>query len=881
MKLKKNIIVALSCMFTSVLLYAQQAMQSINTDWSFHKGDVAAPNNSGETDWETVNIPHCWNVVDVMDETPGYYRGICWYKKKITVSSNWKGKDIFIVFEGANQETEVFINGKKAGSHVGGYTAFNFNITSYLQSGDNEIWVKVSNAHNEDIPPLSADFTYYGGVYRDVYLKVVNPVHFEIDQYTSPGVFITTPIVTAEKASVHVRGRVSGSNQNTQLQVTVLDAQDVLVQQNKGQISKTGNFEIDFKNIKNPKLWSPDSPYLYKVVATLIDKSSHAELDKTVQPLGFRWFNFDATTGFTLNGKPLKLMGASRHQDYKGKGNALEDALHKKDIELLKEMGGNFLRVAHYPQDPVIMETCDRLGILTAVETPGNNRVTETEVFAKNFLEMQKEMIRQNYNHPSVIMWGYMNEVLIDPRYNDNTPQRENYYTFLRNLAQKTEDLSRQEDPNRYTVIAFHGDYDRYKKVGLITIPKIAGWNLYYGWYVGEFSGFDNYIDRFHKDYPNIPTLITEYGAGSEQNLHDFTPVRFDFSEEYNVDFHAAYLKAIQDRPYISGGIMWNLVEFNNEFREDVVPHMNSKGVLTDDRKPKDAYWFYKANLTTIPFVKIASQNWVKRAQLADAASEIQATQPVTVFSSSKEVQLFLNGKKLGTKPVNLGMATFQVTFQNGKNLLYAKDDTTEDFSAIEFQVIPNQLKSKENPFTALNVSLGDQRMYLDSETGISWIPEKEYTSGSWGYVGGKVFKMNPSEPRYGSNKGILGTVNNSLYETQRVGLDAFKADVPDGVYDVTLRFAELLTKDQLKNLIYNLAAATGNAPSFARRDFDVLINGKLLLEGLSNQNYLKSFRAYDVKTRLMVSNGEGITISFKNNQGESVINAVQIEKIY
>ncbi|MDD7885380.1 glycoside hydrolase family 2 TIM barrel-domain containing protein [Flavivirga sp. 57AJ16] len=857
----------------------QTTIQSINTGWSFFKGDI---NNSTDLDWQAINIPHSWNTDDTLDETPGYYRGIGWYKKNIYISQNWKDKDIFIFFEGANQETEVYVNGTLVGHHIGGYTAFNFNITAYLQPTNNEILVKVDNAHNEDIPPLSGDFSYYGGIYRDVYLKAVNRTHFKIDKYTSPGVFITTPTVTDEKASVLVKGSISGPTKNIVLQIEILDTEGLLIDEKQSQINKNSAFEVGFKNIESPKLWSPDSPYLYKVVATLIDKTNKTTLDKIVQPLGFRWFNFDAVTGFSLNGKPLKLIGASRHQDYKNMGNALVDALHKNDVELLKDMGGNFIRVAHYPQDPTILETCDRLGILAAVETPGNNRVTETNAFTHNSLEMQKEMIRQGYNHPSVMMWGYMNEVLIHPRYDNDTLEREKYYTFLRELAQKIETLTRQEDPNRYTIIAFHGDYERYKKVGLINIPKIAGWNLYHGWYVGEFSGFGAFMDRFHEDYPNTPTLITEYGAGSDQSLHDFTPNRFDFTEEYNVAYHTAYLRAILDRSYISGGIIWNLVEFNNEYREDVVPHINSKGILTTDRKPKDTYWFYKANLITKPFVKIGAENWTKRSQQANSGSELIATQPVIVFSNSEAVQLFLNGKKIGTETPNLGMATFQVPFKNGQNILRAKGEDTEDFLIIEFQVIPNNLKSKENAFASLNVSLGDQRMYFDAQTKTAWVPEKEYTTGNWGYVGGKVFRTNPSDDRYGSFNNIFGTESNSLYETQRTGITAFKADVPNGVYDITIHLAELLSSDQLKNLIYNLEDGTDKSKStLAVRDFDILINDQIILKNISNNNYLKPFKAYRLKTRTFVQDNQGITINFNSFKGESILNAIQIEKVF
>lgn len=875
----KKIIVLIAILMMPVLANAQRVKQSINTLWQFHKGNDT--DEAVKEYWQSVNMPHTWNADDVMDDTPGYYRGIGWYQKEIFVPKGWTGKSIYVYFEGASQLAEVFINGKSVGTHAGSYLAFSFDITNQVHEGKNILRVKLDNSHNPDIAPLGGDFSVYGGLYRDVYLIAADGNHFDMDNYATNGVFITAPQVSAENATVNVRGKVIAS-QKVKVITTIYDSKGVEIAKTESKLDKDGSFAANIKGIKNPQLWSPESPKLYKVVSALTDAKTGKVLDEVTNPLGFKWFSFDADKGFFLNGKPYKIMGASRHQDYKEMGSALPDALHINDVQWLKDMGGNFLRVSHYPQDPAIMEACDRLGILTAVETPGNNQVTESEGYANTMLDMQREMIRQNYNHPSVVIWSYMNEVLIQPLHKDKTPEREQYWKNLHNLAQKLENLCREEDPARFTMIAFHGDFDLYKRVGLIDIPMIAGWNLYQGWYSGKFEDFEAFVFRHHKEFPNKPLIISEYGADADYRLHNFNPTRFDKTQEYTNMYHDAYLKTIMKYPFISGAIMWNLVEFVNEGRQEAVPHVNNKGLLTTDRKPKDSYYIYKALLAKKPFVKIGGSNWNYRTQVADIGRDVTATQPVTVYSNQAEITLCANYMKVGTQEVVDGKAVFNVIFGNGDNHLKAiASNNEENFAVINFHVIANDLKAKNNLFTTLNVSMGDYRMFMDDVTHENWVPEQEYTLKSWGYVGGKVYKEDEKADRYGSSRNILGTPYDAMYETQRVGLTAFKADVPDGVYEITLHFAELLTKEQQEKLVYNLDNNAAQKNSFTGRSFDVVINGLTVLENLSNENYLVPIQAYSTKTTVTVKKGKGITIDFKANRGEAILNGLQLRKIY
>lgn len=865
----------------SPALFGQRIKQSINTSWKFHRGDDPDTSSSGY--WEGINLPHTWNNKDVMDDTPDYYRGVGFYSKEIFIAEGWKEKDIYLYFEGAGQTAELLINGKTVGKHIGGYSPFSFNITKEIKPGKNTVVIKVDNSYDKSIAPLGGDFSVYGGIYRDVYLVASARAHFDMDNYASSGIFITTPEVSAQKASVSIKGKVTSFRKGLQLQTTIFDAEGSVISKVKSNVNSDGTFVIATQTVAKPNLWSPEHPYLYRITNAIIDSKSGKKIDEVTNPLGFRWFSFDVKEGFFLNGQPYKIMGASRHQDYKDLGSALPDELHIKDVQLLKEMGGNFLRVSHYPQDPSIMEACDRLGILVSVETPGNNQVTETEAYSKNMLDMQREMIRQNFNHPSVIIWSYMNEVLIQPLHKEDTPEREQYWINLRNLAQKMEELCRKEDPSRYTMVAFHGDFDLYKHVGLIDIPMISGWNLYQGWYVGKFEDFETFVLRHHQEYPDKPIIISEYGADSDYRLHNFKPSRFDKTQEYANLYHEAYIKTITKYPFIAGGIVWNLVEFVNEARQDANPHLNTKGLLTLDRKPKDSYYIYQALLAKKPIVRIGGSGWNNRAQQADQGSDLIATQPVTVYTNQQEVTLWLNNKKLGVQKVIDRKATFSVPFVNGTNHLKAvSTEGTEDHSSVKFHVLANNLRSKTNPFTTLAVSLGDSRMFMDELSCESWVPEKEYLSGSWGYIGGAVFKDDEKSDRYGTWRDIIGTPYDAIYQTQRIGVQQFKADVPDGVYEVTFHFAELLTKEQQQKLVYDLTK--NNSPDqeqIKSRNFNVILNGVKIIEELSDKNYLIPVRAYQTKTSVTVTDNQGIAIYLEAIKGLPVLNGLHIRRIY
>ncbi|WP_316811844.1 glycoside hydrolase family 2 TIM barrel-domain containing protein [Pedobacter heparinus] len=873
---------------------AQQINQTINSNWLFFKGDTAGRE---KVEWERISLPHSFNTHDVMDDEPGYYRGKTWYKKTVHIPGSWSQKVVYLHFEGANQVATVFLNGKKASQHTGGYNGFNVCLNDHLQlvPGGTTISlaVQVDNSFDPNIPTLTADFTFFGGIYRDVMLNVYEKVHFRADDRAARSLYLSTPTVSAGSAKVMIRGEVANVNTGgsaVTVTHTLLDRNGRQVARKEQALKlKVGNTPIscEFASIPAPHLWTPEDPYLYRVVSTIRNNKTKEVLDELTHPLGFRWYQFTADKGFFLNSKPYKLWGASRHQDNMLMGNALSDALHVKDLRLLKEMGANFLRVAHYPQDPAILEACDRLGVLASVEVPIVNTITESEAFYHNSKEMQVEMVRQNFNHPSVIMWTYMNEVLLKAPFKGLPKRQEIYYKNVVNLARSIDSLLHKEDPYRYTMLVFSSNYDLFKRIGLLQVPQVVGWNLYNGWYTAGIEKFGEHIDRHHKEFPQTPILITEYGADGDPRIRSLSPERFDKSLEYETYFHKEYIKAISSRAYVSGGIAWNLADFNSETREEAMPHINNKGLLDIDRQPKDVYHLYQSFLLKKPFLSIGSRSWTLRSGIAESEEKLSCRQQVEIYTNQQsDVTLNLNGRTLGSVTPKEGVAAFEVPFSAGVNHLeaavQASGNTIKDVADINFLLLPSVLKSAALPFSEINVSLGDNRYFIDDKSHQVWIPEKEYKVGSWGYVGGEVYRIpNSTRHPYGSDKNILGTDYDPIYETQRAGIKEFRFDVPDGRYDLTLHFAELISDTKREALVYNLDNKEVTAQKRAERTFDVLVNNVKMIDQLGSNNYLIPETAYSTRLFVDVKDGKGIRLQFVPLKGDAILNGIQLRKIY
>ena len=871
----------------------QRVVYTINDGWKFTKGSPFEAQLTGcdDSSWETVNIPHTWNDKDADDETPGFYRGPVWYRKQLFIDKSQEGRRAVIYFEGANQEVRFYLNGQFVGEHKGGYTRFCFDITPHLRYGQENLFaIYVNNVYNPNIPPLSADFTFFGGIYRDVYLQFMNPVHIATNDYASSGVYIRTPEVNNSAASVEITTLLT----NDMPQATEIRVENIICDADGKEVKKTqaevklaaGETKTDIsKKIKidSPRLWDIDDPYRYMVYTRILDKRKGTLLDEVVNPLGLRWFKFDSEKGFFLNGKGRKLIGTARHQDYFQKGNALRDELHVQDVLLLKEMGGNYLRVSHYPQDPVIMEMCDKLGIVTSVEIPVVNAVTETEEFLHNSVEMAKEMVRQDFNRPSVMIWGYMNEIFLRRPYTEGK-QLEDYYRFTEKVARALEATIREEDPSRYTMMAYHNMPQYYEDAHLTEIPMIQGWNLYQGWYEPDINEFQRLLDRAHKAYKGKVLMVTEYGPGVDPRVHSYQPERFDFSQEYGLVYHKHYLNEMMKRPFVAGSSLWNLNDFYSESRVDAVPHVNNKGVVGLNREKKDVYWFYKTALSRRPILVIGNREWKSRGGVVNTAQK-ECIQSVPVFSNAEEVELFVNNKSLGKKKIEDNYALFDVPFVGGENLLEAVavtgDNKLRDMLRIQFQLVGSQLKDEAVPFTELNVMLGSPRYFEDRAANVAWIPEQEYKPGSWGFIGGTSYRRQTGfGTMLGSDIDIHGTDMNPIFQTQRVGIKSFKADVPNGEYSVYLHWAELESDKEREALVYNLGA--DSEQTFAgNRSFGISINGTTVSDDFNVARDYGYARAVIKKFVITVKDGKGVSVDFHKKEGEPILNAIRIYRNY
>ena len=880
-------------LFTAAPVAAQLYMSSPRIVRSLDPGWLFRKATGGE---QVVDLPHTWNSSDVSDDTDGYYRGVGWYRKRFAVDETLKGKDLYLYFEGANQHAEVYVNGDRVGEHVGGYTAFIVPLDASLRTGNdsNEVTVKVDNRSDSNIAPLSADFTFYGGLYRHVHLVALNKLHFSCTDDAAPGVYISSPAVSANSATLQVSGcfvNHAGAAGRCLVSTVLTDANGHPVSSDRRSLSVEDNgersFNIQLPTIGHPHLWSPDAPYLYTATVTLTDLSTGAVMDRVRIPVGLRWFRFDADKGFFLNGKYCRLAGISRHQDYPGMGNALPDSIAVADVLRIKKMGGNFFRIAHYPQSPAVLKACDSLGILASVEIPIVNEITESDSFYTTCRHMQEEMIRQNFNHPSVIIWGYMNEILLRPHFNNDKDRQQRYFRHITELARSLDSLTRKEDPGRYTLLACHGDFNKYRATGLTDIPMLLGWNLYSGWYGGQQQDFAAFLDRHHKELPGKPFMITEYGADADARIRSLTPQRFDKSVEFATSFHRYYWDEMLKRPWVAGSVIWILADFNSEKRAESMPHFNTKGLMTGDRTPKDPYYFYQARLLAQPFVAVASKGWTLRAGVADSGRTV-CYQPVEAASNLDSLELWNNGQSLGRKKVEDGWCTWQVPFTDGVNHILVsgqlKGNTDKnklsDGADIDFQLQPYQWDPARPAFHALNVLLGAKRYFVDAAGGEIWQPEQAYHRGSWGYIDGQPFRIaDNSQLPYGTDKNIKGTDLDPVYQTQRVGLHSFRLDVPAGHYECILHFAEL-DGSTGPNLPYNLHSPYPKPASPGHRVFDVYINDKPALTHFDITDSCGTGAALKEHFSIRTDGEEGIRIDFRSVEGEPVLNALQVKRI-
>ena len=850
------LIAASLLLFGALQLFAQSRQKiSINDNWRFtlnEQADAQSVEFDDQT-WPQISLPHTWNAEDAFVKEQAYFRGIGWYRRILSIPESLRGKRIFLYFEGANQIADVFLNGQELGRHVGGYSAFAFDATAHISVGDtNLLAVRVDNSHHADIPPLNADFTFYGGIYRDAWLIATQPVHIDVLDYASPGVYISTPGVSEGASRVNIRGRLvndAAKQQAVQIRHRITDPAGLEIARIEESLLIPGNDVVEFEQtsdeIAKPKLWSPSSPNLYRVDTQVLINDQL--VDEISNPLGFRWFSVDGRKGFFLNGKPLKLYGTNRHQDWPGFGSALPDWAHRRDLQIIKNDGFNFLRLAHYPQDPAVLAEADRLGLLIWEETPLVNLITTTPEFAQNCKNMLLEMIRQHYNHPSIVMWGYMNEIML--RRPESLP--EGYYEKLLNLSQQLESLTRKEDPVRLTVTA-QSNEEVYNGKGISDLPDILGMNLYFGWYYHDFAVLGDFLDELNRKHPDRPLLVSEYGAGSDDRVHTADPKRFDFSTQYQQRFHEENFREILERDYMVGSAIWNQFDFGSGHRQDTRNAINQKGIYYFDRTPKDIAYFYRAHLLESPVLHIA----VRDHDLRCGSSAEDGNQVITVYSNLTSVHLFLNDNLLGGKRPENATARWAVRLKPGENTLRAQGDSPagqiEDQWTITYQDRSGFFSDARSPVREIAVNVGGHYHYTDA-SGLIWEAEQACLRSQRGTAEGEARR---------THHRIYGSDDDPLFQSARVGATSYRFAVPDGKYRVELGFAEVenVSPDQ--------------------RVFDVSVNGAMVFRKLDLLSQAGRYRAVLRSLILTVNNGDGIHIELEPSAGEPLLNAVRLRRL-
>jgi beta-galactosidase len=640
----------------------------LDSGWVFRSGEGT---NVGQPDfdaggWQSVSIPHNWGWEQVHGGDTNYYRGQAWYRRELDVQPQ-KGKRYFLRFEAASTVADVWLNGRLLGEHRGGFGAFAFEITTNLFSGGtNLLAVRVSNAPEPDIAPLSGDFNVYGGLYRPVHLIETSAENFAVTDHGAPGVTWLQTSVTAPQAVLDVTAQISnGTKQKRPLILTtkILDADGNEIFATNKNITLTANYTAPYWThvvLATPHLWDGrKDPYLYRAIVEL--RSTNGIVDSVEQPLGLRSYYIDPDQGFFLNGKKYPIYGVCRHQDRPEKGWAISEADMAEDVKLLKELGATAVRCAHYEHSDYFYSLCDQAGILVWAEIPQVNGVNATSQFEDTSRNQLLDLIRQNINHPAIFAWSLFNEI------GGGSVRTADPHRELQNL----DNIAHGEDPTRPTIGATcFSDLPQMNK-----IPDLLGWNNYPGWYGGKGSleKFGAWLDANRYSSRNGGFCVGEYGAGANINQHEENPQQPETTgqwhpEEYQAIVHEAGWAAIKPRPFVWGSFAWNMFDFCVANRhEGNLPALNDKGLVTYDRKiKKDAFYFYQANWSPEPVLYITSRRFTERTK---------AVTDIKIYSNANAAELLLNGVPQG-KRSNDGNAVFiwkNVQLSPGKNKIEAK----------------------------------------------------------------------------------------------------------------------------------------------------------------------------------------------------------------
>jgi len=619
---------------------------NLNENWLFKKdtADVTA------RDGEVVNLPHSWNAIDGQDGGNDYFRGACLYVKTLDRAELPEADRYYLEIRGANSSADVYVGGEKAAHHDGGYSTWRVDLTDKLQD-KTDIAVVVDNSPNEEVYPQMADFTFYGGLYRDVNLICVNNAHFDLDYYGGTGLVIT-PTVEGENAKVEIEVYTTELDEKQKIAYTIFDKEG-----NEVAKVRTTDKKVTL-DIENVHLWNGrKDPYLYSCEAKIVE--GNKVLDNVSARFGCRTFKIDPDNGFILNGEEYPLRGVSRHQDRLGVGNALTREHHAEDIDLIMELGATTIRLAHYQHDQYFYDLCDEKGLVIWAEIPYISK--HMPGGRENTVSQMKELITQNYNHASIFVWGLSNEISIAGSSEDLL---ENHRIL--------NDLVHEMDKTRLTTIAAVSMCkmdDPY-----IQIPDVVSYNHYFGWYGGDTSMNGPWFDKFHAKFPNIPIGISEYGCEA-LNWHTSNPRQGDYTEEYQAYYHEELIKQLFTRKYIWATHVWNMFDFGADARNEGGENgQNHKGLITMDRKyKKDSFYAYKAWLRSPedePFVHVCGKRYVDR---------VEDVTRVTVYSNLPTVELFVNGESIGEKSAADHFFYFDVKNEGETEIVAKAGDCTDN----------------------------------------------------------------------------------------------------------------------------------------------------------------------------------------------------------
>ncbi|MBR3778967.1 MAG: glycoside hydrolase family 2 protein [Clostridia bacterium] len=633
---------------------------NLNENWLFAKNTADITCREGVA----VNLPHTWNAEDGFDGGNDYFRGSCLYVKTLNKAELPAADLYYLEFRGANSSAWVYVGGEKLAEHHGGYSTWRVNITDYLTE-NTEIAVVVDNAPNETVYPQTADFTFYGGLYRDVNLICVNNAHFDLDYYGAPGIRIT-PTVEGKDATVEVEAYVKNLKEGQTLVYAIYDHEEKELQK-----IETTDSKVTFQ-ISDVHLWhGRKDPYLYCCEVEIVENGE--VLDNVCNRFGCRTFKIDPDNGFILNGEEYPLRGVSRHQDRFGVGNALLPEHHEEDIDLICEVGATTIRLAHYQHDQYFYDLCDERGLVIWAEIPYISR--HMPGGRENTVSQMTELVAQNYNHPCIVVWGLSNEITIG----GSTPDLLENHRILN-------DLCHSMDSTRLTTIAAVSMCkmdDPY-----LQIPDVVSYNHYFGWYGGETDMNGPWFDKFHAMHPSIPIGCSEYGCEA-LNWHTSDPRQGDYTEEYQAYYHEELIRQLFTRKFMWATHVWNMFDFGADARNEGGENgQNHKGLMTMDRRyKKDSFYAYKAWLSDEPFVHLCGKRYIDR---------VEDVTKITVYSNQPEVELFVNGESIGKKTAPDHFFYFEVP-NVGESTIMAKAGELSDEGVIrKVEVFNEDYRLKE-----------------------------------------------------------------------------------------------------------------------------------------------------------------------------------------